>query len=122
MWNSRCAVTNRRFGGHIILTLTRWRADKPPVASNLVLMMQDQAELLHTCGHAAFSPAIVQKIEQRLLWAAKVLMDDEIFPTPSNAVKPNRKNDYTQKFLLGGTIVAIFGLLLAGSSIRNFRI
>ena len=46
VWNSRCAITHRRFGGHIMLTLTRWHADEPASAYNLVLIMQNEAAKL----------------------------------------------------------------------------
>lgn len=69
MWRSRCAVTNRRFGGHVILTLTRWDASLPPRPDNLVLMMQNEAQKLCDNGHAAFSEEVQQRIEERLRWA-----------------------------------------------------
>ena len=41
-------------------------------------MMQDQAEKLASQGnHAAFSPEVVRKIEQRLLWAASVVAEED---------------------------------------------
>ena len=36
LWNSRCAVNGKRFGGHDSLCLTRWDPAKPPTCSNLV--------------------------------------------------------------------------------------
>jgi hypothetical protein len=68
-------VSNRRFGGHIILTLTRWDPALPPVPYNLVLLMQNEAQKLHEKGHAAFAPEVVSAITERLAWAKKVCED-----------------------------------------------
>jgi len=76
MWGSRCAVTNRRFGGHLTLTLTRWDPNHAPTAANLVLMMQDQAEkllVLKDSREALFGEAVVERIETRLRWAKQLL-------------------------------------------------
>lgn len=78
VWKSRCAVTGCRFGGHVILTLTRWDATKPPVMSNLVLMMQKEAQLLHERGQQAFDSLTVEKIQSRLDWAKIYLEEQEI--------------------------------------------
>jgi hypothetical protein len=75
VWRSRCAVTNRRFGGHICLTLTRWDPTLPPVPYNLVLLMQNEAQKLYEQGHAAFAPEVVRAITERLAWAKKVCED-----------------------------------------------
>ena len=76
MWRSRCAVTNRRFGGHVILTLTRWDASLPPTPYNLALLMQNEAQKLHDQGaQAAFSPEVVARVNERLRWAKKVCED-----------------------------------------------
>eukprot|EP00598_Pedospumella_elongata_P014016 CAMPEP_0185013890 /NCGR_PEP_ID=MMETSP1098-20130426/99036_1 /TAXON_ID=89044 /ORGANISM="Spumella elongata, Strain CCAP 955/1" /LENGTH=503 /DNA_ID=CAMNT_0027542963 /DNA_START=406 /DNA_END=1917 /DNA_ORIENTATION=- len=71
VWRSRCASTNRRFGGHVILTLTRWDASQPPTPYNLVLLMQNEAQKLHDQGKSAFSAEVVERIEERLRWAKK---------------------------------------------------
>jgi len=74
MWGSRCAVTNKRFGGHLTLTLTRWDPAHPPTADNLVLMMQEHAEkLMNSSCRELFSEAVVEKIEARLRWARQLL-------------------------------------------------
>jgi hypothetical protein len=57
------------------MTLTRWRADHLPTPDNLVLMMQNEAELLAKHGHSAFSPEVVARIESRLRWAQEVCRD-----------------------------------------------
>ena len=75
VWKSRCAITQKRFGGHIILTLTRWDATKPPTPDNLVLMMQNEADKLATKGKEAFPEDKVQKITARLAWAKQVCED-----------------------------------------------
>jgi hypothetical protein len=77
MWKSRCVITQKRFGGHIILTLTRWDAQRPPALDNLVLMMQNEATKLAEQGTSAFAPEIVQRVEKRLAWAREVLRLDE---------------------------------------------
>lgn len=69
-------MTSRRFGGHIILTLTRWRAEEPPTPYNLVLIMQNEAQKLAEQGHSAFPPEVVERIEKRLEWAKKVFMEE----------------------------------------------
>ena len=75
VWRSRCASTNRRFGGHVILTLTRWDASLPPSPSNLVLMMQNEAQKLHEIGRSAFPDDVVARISERLAWAKRVCED-----------------------------------------------
>lgn len=72
IWRGRCAITNRRFGGHIILTLTRWDPVLPPVPYNLVLMMQSDAEKLRTQGKSVFPVEIIEKVEERLKWAKNI--------------------------------------------------
>lgn len=72
VWRSRCAVSNRRFGGHVILTLTRWDPILPPTPYNLVLMMQNEAQKLHEKGKEAFPAETVARIDERLRWAKKV--------------------------------------------------
>jgi hypothetical protein len=75
VWRSRCASTSRRFGGHVILTLTRWDASQPPTPHNLVLLMQNEAQKLHEHGKEAFPKEVVARIEERLAWAKKVCED-----------------------------------------------
>ena len=72
VWRGRCAITEKRFGGHITLTLTRWFPEKPPTPYNLVLMMQTEADKLNQHGHAAFSKEVQNRIADRLLWAEAV--------------------------------------------------
>lgn len=82
VWNSRCAITHRRFGGHIMLTLTRWHADEPASAYNLVLIMQNEAAKLaenHGNPDGVFPPEVIAKINKRLQWAKRVYCE-EIMP------------------------------------------
>lgn len=79
VWKSRCAVTQKRFGGHIMLTLTRWHAHLPPTRDNLVLIMQDEAAKLAEQGSSAFPVETVERIESRLAWAREVLRRDDEF-------------------------------------------
>jgi hypothetical protein len=96
MWRSRCAASGRRFGGHLILTLTRWDASQPPVPSNLVLLMQNEAQKLATQGQGAFSEEVQQKIGARLQWARGVCANSwETFdhtggPVPPSGVKTRK--------------------------------
>lgn len=83
VWKSRCAITHKRFGGHIILTLTRWDASKPPTPYNLVLMMQNEADKLSEKGWDAFPPELVAKINRRLEWAEKACDDSWDPKTPA---------------------------------------
>lgn len=75
IWHSRCAVTNRRFGGHISLTLTRWDPNQPPTPYNLVLMMQNEAATLAEKGPSAFTEEIQKKIMGRLAYAKTICED-----------------------------------------------
>lgn len=61
----------------MILTLTRWDPTKPPVMSNLVLMMQKEAQILHEKGQGAFDAATIEKIKARLDWAKAYLEEEE---------------------------------------------
>jgi hypothetical protein len=80
VWKSRCAITSKRFGGHYILTLTRWHPDLPPTPYNLVLMMQSDADKLATLGkEQAFSQELIEKIEKRLEWAKSVYCSEDQF-------------------------------------------
>jgi hypothetical protein len=75
VWRCRCAVSNRRFGGQLTLTLSRWHADQPPTPYNLVLLMQDAANQLMEKGHSAFPMEIQKKISERLEWAKDICKD-----------------------------------------------
>lgn len=75
MWHSRCAITNRRFGGHVILTLARWNPAIPPYPHNLVLVMQTEAQKLEATGIAELPREVVQRVEERLKWAETVCAD-----------------------------------------------
>jgi len=77
VWRSRCAITGRRFGGHVILTLTRWNAEAAPTTGNLVLLMQNQAKLLAEQGQSAFDEDTISKIAGRLRWAEDALTVQE---------------------------------------------
>eukprot|EP01034_Spumella_vulgaris_P037752 gene37752-46582_t len=83
IWRSRCATTGLRFGGHVCLALTRWDATKPPTPDNLVMLMQKEADKLHTQGQSAFSPELVQKITARLAWASVQVREDNDFLSTS---------------------------------------
>jgi tRNA A37 threonylcarbamoyladenosine dehydratase len=76
VWKSRCAITQKRFGGHLMLTLTRWDPNQPPSAYNCVLMMQTEAKALHEHGQSYFASRIQAKINERLAWAKRVLAED----------------------------------------------
>jgi hypothetical protein len=80
VWKSRCAVSQKRFGGHVILTLTRWDPTQPPTPYNLVLIMQDDALRLATHGKSVFPPEVVNRIEARLAWAKEVFVETENNP------------------------------------------
>jgi hypothetical protein len=91
VWRSRCAVTGRRFGGQLTMCLTRWDAEQPPCASNLVLMLQEQAVRLAALGHAAFDADTQAKISQRLCWARTVC--DESWETPDGHTVASAASD-----------------------------
>ena len=119
MWKSRCAVTNCRFGGHVILTLTRWDADKPPVMSNLVLMMQAQAQILHEKGQGAFDAATVDKIRARLDWAKAYLEEEEsIFSRGLNdgkhlaSLDSGKSPSLLRRFTIVGGALSLFAVAL----------
>lgn len=69
-------MTQKKFGGHVILTLTRWNEDQPPTPDNLVLIMQNEAKILAEQGRSAFPVEVVQRIVERLAWA-KLVYDKE---------------------------------------------
>ena len=46
VWRSRCAITQRKFGGHATLVLTRWDANQPPTPYNLVLLMPHEGVMV----------------------------------------------------------------------------
>lgn len=103
-----------------MLTLTRWRPDLPPTASNLVLMMQDQAEKLVSQGkHAAFSSEVVRKIEQRLLWAASVMSEEEGRATEPTSGRRTSWNRYFVQGLLFGAAATYAIQLLRSSGIAT---
>ena len=83
VWQGRCCLTGKRFGGHAPLVLTRWNSHLPVYPYNLILMIQTSANLMlkpenigadgvPTC----YPPHIVEKIKARLDWA-KTLCGDE---------------------------------------------
>lgn len=76
VWKSRCAVTNRKFGGHSTLMLTRWYPDQLPSPHNLVLLLPDQALKLAEKGKAHIPASVVQSIDNRLQWAKMVYAED----------------------------------------------
>ena len=100
VWRSRCAITQRKFGGHATLVLTRWDAIQPPTPYNLVLLMPHEAEKLAgitgvesgvvmgdaagggtgdgkvVVGYKESLPVdVIERIEARLRWAKKVYED-----------------------------------------------
>ena len=89
VWRSRCAITQRKFGGHATLVLTRWDANQPPTPYNLVLLMPHEAEKLAgiaggesgdgkivIVGYKESLPVeVIERIEARLRWAKKVYED-----------------------------------------------
>lgn len=95
VWKSRCAVSQKRFGGHIILTLTRWNPDLPPEPYNLVLMMQNEAQKLAEQGQSAFPPEIVNRINKRLAWAKEICDDCYNMNQLVPVVSKNRKVSYS---------------------------
>ncbi len=122
IWRSRCAVTGKRFGGHVLLTLTRWDCSRPPVADNLVLLMQSQARLLAEKGHAAFEPFVVQRVTSRLSWASAIVSEDNDFvrrDTEAMACSvSDRESIKTSSFDVGsklcfGVLGALFGFNVA---------
>lgn len=108
VWKSRCVITQKRFGGHLMLTLTRWRADEAPTPYNLVLMMQDKAKIFAEEGKGAFPIEIVQRIEKRLEWAKKVCdsswdsanREDHHIASSVNRYFPEFANFYAQVAVL----------------------
>ncbi|RYH06294.1 hypothetical protein EON65_43035 [archaeon] len=92
VWKGRCVVSNRRFGGHILPTLTRWHATEPCSTHNLVLMMQTEAEKLHTQGHGVFPAEVVKKIEDRLKWAREIQCAEDMKNSEINSL-PARKRE-----------------------------
>ena len=94
LWSGRCAITQKRFGGHAPLVLTRWNAKQPPVPHNLVLMIQTQANLLldnKSIGEdglpVCFPPDVTCFITQRLAWG-RALLADEGDASRSHALSP----------------------------------
>jgi hypothetical protein len=78
VWKGRCAISNKRFGGHILPTLTRWDGAQPCSPHNLVLMLQSEAEKLAEKGHEAFSAQTREFIEKRLAWAKQVCLSEDL--------------------------------------------
>jgi len=83
VWQGRCCLTGKRFGGHAPLVLTRWNAHLPVCPHNLILMIQTSANLMlkpENIGEdgvpTCYPPHIVEKINTRLAWA-KTLCGDE---------------------------------------------
>ncbi len=76
VWQSRCAITHRRFGGTIMLTLTRWDPSQPPSPYNCVLMMQQEAKHLLEQGPSFFPEETQLKIAKRLEWAKRVFLQE----------------------------------------------
>jgi hypothetical protein len=91
VWKSRCPVTQKRFGGHVILTLVRWNENLPPGPDNLVLLMQSEAQKLMDGGQSAFNAEVRQKIESRLRWAATVAKDI-YYPTNNTTAMINAQS------------------------------
>merc|ERR1712196_28378 len=75
VWRLRCAVSNKRLGGQVTPTLTRWYTDEPSTPYNLVLMLKEHAEAFASQGPAAFDKATQEKIVQRMEWAKQVCID-----------------------------------------------
>ena len=116
-------MTNRRFGGHIILTLTRWRSDKPPTAGNLVLIMQDQAEKLASLGSGkAFSPEVVKKIEQRLLWAEDIIQQEDKGNATFTMSRGNKffASKFLRGFIVGSSSIIATYIIFRRSLINYF--
>jgi len=102
VWQGRCSVSGKRFGGHAPLVLTRWNALLPPTPSNLVLMILTSANLLlkpenigpdgiPTCFPAEY----VVKVNKRLAWAKTLCSEALVYgscgmhtaaPTSANLV------------------------------------
>ena len=86
VWQGRCCLTSKRFGGHAPLVLTRWNARLPPAPHNLVLLIQTSANLLlkpenigpdglPTC----FPDEFVARVNKRLAWAKTLCSDALVY-------------------------------------------
>lgn len=92
VWKSRCAVTNRKFGGHSALALTRWDESKDPTPYNLVLMLPEEVLKIGDSGKAHLSASVVESINSRLKWAQTVYAED--FTYAKGAYKMQTKTVY----------------------------
>lgn len=66
VWGNRCAITNKRFGGHDTLQLIRWRRDELPHPGNLVLISKSNAMKVLTEENAPVDAKIPQPHELAL--------------------------------------------------------
>ena len=86
VWQGRCALTAKRFGGHAPLVLVRWNASLSPSPTNLVLMIQTSANLLLKPENVGidgiplcFPPEFVKKVNTRLAWAETLRSDALVY-------------------------------------------
>lgn len=113
VWKGRDAVSNRRFGGHLLPTLTRWDANAPCSPYNLILLLQGDAQKLMDHGHAAFPDELVQKINERLAWAKRVCQEDAPPPTMTVVKKPSLSQTALLSQLLSVAGGVCFGIAIA---------
>lgn len=86
VWQGRCALTGKRFGGHAPLVLVRWNASLSPSPTNLVLMIQTSANLLLKPENVGvdgiplcYPPEFVKKVNTRLAWAETLRSDALVY-------------------------------------------
>ena len=99
VWRGRCAITGKRFGGHAPLELTRWDPEKPPVASNLVLLAHAERVAVSTVGgKISLDVKMKSHITQRLDWAEKFIAigqndcSDGVYLTVDGSYKSKPQN------------------------------
>lgn len=139
VWQGRCCVTAKRFGGHAPLVLTRWNAMLPVSPHNMVLMIQTSADLLLKAANVGpdglpicFPADVTQKISARLTWAKALCSDELIYSTcglhnaslAPSAMDPSRYEvfgDPVEAFLdkrvrdsFAETVVALTAIFLIG--------
>lgn len=89
MWNNRCAITNKRFGGHDTLQLIRWRRDELPHPGNLVLITR--------------SNAMKVLAEENAPVDAKIPQPHELAHLSAHCVTPEQKEQYRQELIVKAT-------------------
>ena len=126
VWRSRCPISQKKFGGHMVLMLVRWNQDQPVSPYNLVLVMQQEGEKLMEHGNQIFPTEIQAKINQRLAWAQRVCEDswqptneDSLLPLSMTTTKvhhPQFVSSSQRNLMVCGTnllmAVALFGIAM----------